>query len=69
MGDYYDVNIVPQANGDHEVHTRTCTFRPWVENRIELGYHYSCHTAVEQAKRHYPKSNGCWHCSRPCHTG
>ncbi|PQP38787.1 hypothetical protein C6A88_34800 [Mycolicibacterium austroafricanum] len=68
MGDYYNVNKIAQANGDHEVHTAGCTDRPRVENRIELGYFTSCVSAVAEAKKHYWQSNGCYWCSRPCHT-
>ena len=68
MGDYYNVNKVAQANGDHEVHTAACSYRPAVANRIELGYFYSCTGAVDEAKKYFRESNGCYFCSRPCHT-
>ena len=68
MAKYY-VNKNAQANGDHEVHKSGCQFMPKPENRIYLGDFANCHDAVREAKRHYRQSNGCYFCSRPCHTG
>lgn len=65
----YCVNKNAQDNGDHEVHREGCDYWPNAENRIDLGNHSSCFTAVAQAKRdHYPQSNGCYYCSNECHT-
>ena len=68
MARYY-VNKNAQANGDHEVHTTGCPYLPNPENRIYLGDFSSCAPAVREAKKHYPQSNGCYWCSRECHTG
>lgn len=65
MASYY-VNNQAQANGDHEVHKATCTWLP--VNRKYLGEFSSCHDAVREAKKHYRQSNGCYYCSRECHT-
>lgn len=67
MSKYY-VNKNPQVNGDHEVHEEGCFWMPKVENRIDLGFHYNCRSAVVKAKKHYKQSNGCKHCSIECHT-
>jgi hypothetical protein len=67
MSSYY-VNKNPQANGDHEVHTTGCSFMPNPENRIYLGDFSTCSPAVIEAKKHYAKADGCYHCSRACHT-
>ena len=67
MQDYY-VSKNAQANGDHEVHESGCLWLPRPENRIHLGRHYSCSSAVVDAKRYFFRVNGCYHCSRPCHT-
>ena len=64
----YCVNKKAQANGDHEVHKAGCTYWPAAENRLDLGEHSSCSTAVTKAKKTYPQSNGCFHCSPSCHT-
>ena len=65
---YYYVNKQAQPNGDHEVHRADCTYLPAEENRKYLGSFSNCHDAVREAKKTYPKSNGCIHCSRECHT-
>lgn len=67
MARYY-VNKNAQSNGDHEVHKQGCSFMPDESNREYLGDFPSCHGAVAKAKQHYPKSNGCFYCSRECHT-
>jgi len=67
MTTYY-VNKQAQANGDHEVHTSDCPYLPSVQNRLYLGQFSNCHEAVREAKKHYPQSNGCYYCSKECHT-
>ena len=64
----YYVNKNAQSNGDHEVHEATCSRCPAEENRIYLGDFSSCGPAVQEAKKHYPQSNGCYYCSNACHT-
>lgn len=68
MSMYY-VNKNAQSNGDHEVHKDGCSYLPNPENRIDLGYHTNCQSAVRKAKEHYSQSNGCYYCSRECNTG
>jgi hypothetical protein len=65
MAAYY-VNNRAQANGDHEVHVSNCPYFP--SDRTYLGDFTSCAPAVQQAKRHYSQSNGCYTCCRACHT-
>lgn len=66
------INKNQQPNGDYEVHneSRPCHTMPNPENRIDLGYHESCHGAVREAKRRWPgeRINGCAHCCPACHT-
>jgi hypothetical protein len=64
----YFVNKNAQANGDHEVHVPTCAYLPSPGNLQDLGEFDSCFPAVREAKKYYSKSNGCYYCSRPCHT-
>lgn len=66
MADYY-VNNRAQNNGDHEVHVSGCSYMP--SDRTYLGDFSSCAPAVAAAKRYYIQSNGCYYCSRACHTG
>lgn len=66
------INKNAQSNGDHEVHNSTtgCSHMPNPENRIDLGVHASCHSAVLTAKSKWPgdRVNGCFYCSNACHT-
>ena len=66
--DKYFVNKNAQENGDHEVHKEGCLHMPERKNRIELGDFYNCLDAVKTAKEFYSKSDGCYYCSRACHT-
>lgn len=56
--------------GEHEVHDTTCEKpnMPAPQNRVDLGRHANCHSAVSEAKRHYRSVDGCYYCCRPCHT-
>ena len=67
MAAYY-VNKNAQSNGDHEVHKIGCSYLPDEANRIYLGDFTSCGDAVKEAKRHYNQVNGCYYCSKACHT-
>ncbi len=67
MSSYY-VNKNAQSNDDHEVHTTGCPFLPEEQNRIYLGEFPYCSSAVTEAKKYYPQSNGCYYCSKDCHT-
>lgn len=64
----YYVNRNEQSNGDHEVHKEDCKYLPSIENRIFLGSYYTCHDAVRESKKYYSQTNGCYFCSRECHT-
>ena len=67
MSAYY-VNKIAQSNGDHEVHESGCNYLPSINNRIDLGNHYSCESAVQTAIIYFSQVNGCYWCSRRCHT-
>lgn len=58
-------NAQPVSN-NHEVHRAGCTF--WPSNRTELGEHEMCQTAVAAARCIHSDVNGCYICSRECHT-
>jgi hypothetical protein len=67
----YCVNKNAQNNGDHEVHDLTlgaCIRLPESHNRLNLGYHINCQSAVREAKNFYRQSNGCYYCCPSCHT-
>ena len=64
----YFVNKKEQDNGDHEVHTEQCFWRPNIENRIDLGVHTDCHSAIIEARKYYDQVNGCKVCLNLCNT-
>lgn len=67
----YFVNREAQANGDHEVHDSGCYYLSIMSygNRESLGHFANCSSAVKEAKSRGYKANGCYFCSKPCHTG
>ena len=65
---FYYVNKNSQPNGDHEVHKTGCNFFPHKDNAGYLGKFSNCHDAVSEAKRRGYKANGCYYCSKECHT-
>lgn len=69
MANYY-INTNAQANGDHEVHSDPCSYMPNTSNRVDLGFHANCQSAVIDAKSRWPNAriNGCYYCSKACHT-
>ena len=67
MANYY-VNNNAQSNGDHEVHRQGCHVMP-TANVTYLGDFTHCQPAVAAAKCIHPRSDGCIHCCRECHTG
>ena len=54
-------------NGEHIVHKEVCDFLPTNSLRIDLGEYYSCEEALEEAKKKFKNSNGCFHCLVLCH--
>ena len=62
----YFVNNNAQPNGDHEVHKAGCERMPG--NKTSLGDHLSCYSAVAAAQLVHRQSNGCFYCSKDCHT-
>jgi len=67
MAVYY-VNKNAQDTGEHEVHEVGCSYLPHADNRIFLGEFRSCRPAVEEARKHFSNVDGCYYCSRECHT-
>lgn len=67
----YCVNRQAQSgSGDHEVHNldvaKGCL--PDLVNRLDLGFHASCGSAVAMAKQYLGDVNGCYYCANGCHT-
>ncbi|PLX41243.1 MAG: hypothetical protein C0608_06480 [Deltaproteobacteria bacterium] len=65
----YCVNKNAQSGTrDHEVHVWDCEHGPDEWNKLDLGNFPSCHGAMAKAKLLYPTADGCYYCSRECHT-
>lgn len=64
----YCVNKNAQDTGEHEVHTLDCDYLPETENQVYLGKFNTCHGAIREAKKHYSNVDGCYYCSKECHT-
>ena len=62
------LSITTTTKGQHIVHKSICDFLPIDSNRIDLGEHYCCESALEKAKNQHENSNGCFHCAVLCHT-
>jgi len=71
---YYYVNRNKDEKGLKEVHDRDSANdhdKPNPENRIDLGYHNDCQSAVRSARAMGYNADGCYYCpnTKPCHTG
>ena len=68
---YYIYNKNVDNNGRHEVHTTNCSYLPAAENRVSIGSHSYCKSAISYAKTLYPSKtfDGCYYCSTACNKG
>lgn len=68
---YYYFNNTIDTNGNHEVHDEECSYLPGITNRTYISYESDCASAIATARiLHSSKSfDGCYYCSRNCHTG
>ena len=64
----YYANKNPQSDGVHEVHREGCSYMPSSQNQHYLGMYSNCHDAVEKASTYFSIVDGCFYCSRECHT-
>ena len=66
----YCVNKNAQPTGEHEVHNldANCNHLPDPVNRLSLGWHADCHSAVRKAKETYSDVDGCAYCCSACNT-
>lgn len=70
MARYY-VNQNTYNPGNHnEVHKEGCTWLQFIANKIDLGFHDNCQSALKAAEIHYPNNvDGCSTCCNECHKG
>jgi len=62
MAEFY-VELNTQENGDHVVHTSTCSLLPSREVLRYLGSISNTKSAVKKAGEHLTQVNGCAHCT------
>ena len=62
-------NRTPQPTAKHEIHYLhvDCPHLPEPANRHPLGNHITCHTALQEAAKHFDQVDGCAVCSPLCH--
>ena len=72
---YVNKSAQDSARLEHEVHAYpalliNCPYSAPILNRVDLGYHDECSTAMKRARElGYAPVNGCRHCCSACHTG
>lgn len=71
MSAIYYFNTITDSKGNHEVHTQECIFLPSEGTRKRIGMESNCQNAIASAKRDNPGKtfDGCFYCSKECHTG
>jgi len=65
MKKYY-VSINAESNGEHCVHDQDCLNLPEIFNRIYLGRFDISFEAIDEAKKHFRRINGCKLCTAEC---
>lgn len=65
---HYYINKRANSTGEHEVHVEGCKYLPEESNRIDLGVHEDCSSALLEARKYYPLVDGCYFCCYVCHT-
>lgn len=63
---HYCADRNKSSKGSHEVHESSCGYLPQAGDRLELGIHPNCQSAVVAAKRVYAQSTGCSICCPDC---
>jgi len=66
------VNKNSDEKGLHEVHQENiCNHLPLLENRVDLGSHSNCTSALQKVRQLNPnlRFDGCAYCAPSCHTG
>lgn len=66
----YLINKNKDSNGNNEVHTSNCAYKPSISNQVSLGWFANENQAVKYAKQNgWPDADGCYYCCRNAHTG
>ena len=63
----YYVNVKPESDGSHQMHTTFCAFRPCADSaRIEVGKFNTCNEALIKAHTIFQVVKGCYFCCHAC---
>ena len=65
---YVNQNTDTNPKNDHEVHKESCRLLP-LRDKIDLGYHNNCQSALGKASQYYYNVDGCRVCIPECHRG
>lgn len=64
----YILSTLKNEQGDREVHESSCALLPAYIHQKDLGYHFTCTSAMTAARTIHLSVNGCSECNRACHT-
>ncbi|WP_203143113.1 hypothetical protein [Marinobacter mangrovi] len=64
MANLYFVDRYPQEDGLHTVHADGCTLVPDEDHRLNLGFHDTPRSALNDARRFYIRAHPCFYCAR-----
>ena len=64
----YILSTLKNEQGDREVHESSCARLPSYVYQKDLGYHFTCSSAMTAARAMHPTVNGCSECNRACYT-
>lgn len=62
MGQFYYVHTKAGSSGVNRVHCAGCPSLPSLEDRFFLGTFYAPLDALKQARKYYPRAEGCKNC-------
>lgn len=66
--DIFYIDLKAKETGEYEMHRSGCKFLPDQTKRYYVGLFGTCNEALKEAKKSFPKSNGCPFCCKACHT-
>ena len=62
----YHIDKIASETGTHVLHLNGCAHQPSLENRLQLGYHLDCKSAIITANNTHSSVVGCKYCSIEC---
>ncbi len=64
--DIFYIDLRTKENGENEMHRSGCKHLPEQTKRYYVGLFGTCNEALKEAKKIFPKSNGCPFCCKAC---